>query len=258
MLRNSPAYKTLEFGKFLGRICVIGDGAHAISPFLGQGANQAIQDSYLLGKLLTEMNHEAAFRSFYAIRHPTMQNLISVSKGLEYARMGESYLSNIMRQCMRGGVRLGCPNISGICFHQNFNFLSKIFLFFNIRIFPFLHQFFTSKCFLFIPIFIFFIPTFFFFIPFFSIFLLKFFFTPIVIELYYFFYTNFFSFFFTELSFRAIVFVSFFYTNFSYLTAKMFTPFLSIFTSNFSYAIFLYFYTKFCTPFCNTENKKMV
>jgi hypothetical protein len=47
---------------------------------------------------------------FYNIRHPTMQKLVMVSKGMEVARMGESYLTNIMRHAMRGGTKYG-PDI---------------------------------------------------------------------------------------------------------------------------------------------------
>lgn len=33
-------------------VCLIGDAAHATTPNLGQGACQAIEDAYVLGKLL--------------------------------------------------------------------------------------------------------------------------------------------------------------------------------------------------------------
>lgn len=40
-----------------GRFCVLGgDAAHAMPPFLGQGSNQAIQDSYCLAKKVYEHN----------------------------------------------------------------------------------------------------------------------------------------------------------------------------------------------------------
>jgi 2-polyprenyl-6-methoxyphenol hydroxylase-like FAD-dependent oxidoreductase len=35
---------------FAGNACLIGDAAHATTPNLGQGANQAVEDAYILGK----------------------------------------------------------------------------------------------------------------------------------------------------------------------------------------------------------------
>eukprot|EP01038_Epipyxis_sp_PR26KG_P007307 gene7307-9954_t len=39
-----------------GKIILIGDSAHAMAPFLGQGANQAIQDGYCLASLIINYN----------------------------------------------------------------------------------------------------------------------------------------------------------------------------------------------------------
>jgi 2-polyprenyl-6-methoxyphenol hydroxylase-like FAD-dependent oxidoreductase len=36
------------------RVCLIGDAAHATTPNMGQGACQAIEDAYILGKLLVK------------------------------------------------------------------------------------------------------------------------------------------------------------------------------------------------------------
>jgi salicylate hydroxylase len=64
-----------------GRIVLLGDAAHATSPFVGQGANQAMQDAYcLVDKLLKHNhNHQKAFEEFEKIRKPHCANIIKVS-----------------------------------------------------------------------------------------------------------------------------------------------------------------------------------
>ncbi len=55
----------------IGRIGLIGDACHPMLPFLAQGGAQAIEDSYVLARLLSEnMAPEKAFAEFFAVRHP--------------------------------------------------------------------------------------------------------------------------------------------------------------------------------------------
>jgi len=41
---------------------ILGDAAHAMAPFLGQGANQAIQDAYRLSLAVARVNEKAAMQ----------------------------------------------------------------------------------------------------------------------------------------------------------------------------------------------------
>ncbi|EIW82783.1 salicylate hydroxylase [Coniophora puteana RWD-64-598 SS2] len=58
-----------------GRVSLLGDAAHAMTPFLGSGAGQAVEDAYLLGQLLgdsrtTRSTVPRALAAYDAVRCP--------------------------------------------------------------------------------------------------------------------------------------------------------------------------------------------
>lgn len=73
-----------------GRVCIIGDAAHATTPHKGSGAGMAIEDSYILGNLISEaLSGEtvdvakaipAAFRLFDATRRERTLQLVEDSR----------------------------------------------------------------------------------------------------------------------------------------------------------------------------------
>ncbi|KAH9890776.1 salicylate hydroxylase [Xylariomycetidae sp. FL2044] len=68
-----------------GRNCIMGDAAHAMTPWQGAGAGQAIEDAMILGTLLGEISSsdeiEIAFAAFDAVRRPRCQQIIDSSRG---------------------------------------------------------------------------------------------------------------------------------------------------------------------------------
>lgn len=73
-----------------GRVCIIGDAAHATTPHKGSGAGMAIEDAYILGHLVTlALSGDnvdvgkaipAAFRVYDATRRPRTQRLVEDSR----------------------------------------------------------------------------------------------------------------------------------------------------------------------------------
>ena len=67
-----------------GRICLIGDAAHASTPHHGAGAGMAIEDSYLLSGLLSDVYDkselEIVFATFEAMRKDRTQRLVRNSR----------------------------------------------------------------------------------------------------------------------------------------------------------------------------------
>lgn len=67
-----------------GRVCVVGDAAHATTPHKGSGAGMAFEDSFLLSGLLGVASGvkdiEAAFQAFDAVRRPRTQWLVRSSR----------------------------------------------------------------------------------------------------------------------------------------------------------------------------------
>ena len=65
-----------------GRVCLVGDAAHATPPHAGQGASLALEDAVVLVRALRdEPTVEAAFRAYEAERKPRAEKLIAQARG---------------------------------------------------------------------------------------------------------------------------------------------------------------------------------
>jgi len=68
-----------------GRVVLLGDSAHAMPPFMGQGANQAIQDAYCLatnlGKVGSEFDSmQSALKAYEDVRKPPTSAIMLTSR----------------------------------------------------------------------------------------------------------------------------------------------------------------------------------
>ncbi|MDR6486878.1 2-polyprenyl-6-methoxyphenol hydroxylase-like FAD-dependent oxidoreductase [Chryseobacterium vietnamense] len=62
-------------------LCLIGDAAHATTPNMGQGACQAIEDAYIIGKLLEKkQDFNAVFEGFQSIRSKKVDYIVNTSR----------------------------------------------------------------------------------------------------------------------------------------------------------------------------------
>lgn len=65
---------------YADHLCLIGDAAHATTPNMGQGACQAIEDAYIIGKLLeNNKDFNSVFREFQEIRRKKVDQVVSTS-----------------------------------------------------------------------------------------------------------------------------------------------------------------------------------
>ncbi len=61
-------------------ICLIGDAAHAMTPNMGQGAGQAIEDAWVLSEMMAkEKTHLLAFEKFEALRRKKVDKIVKMS-----------------------------------------------------------------------------------------------------------------------------------------------------------------------------------
>ena len=69
---------------YLNKVAMLGDAAHATTPFQGQGAGQAIEDALVLGTLLSKVGDKAqianAFFAYDQVRRPRSQKIIGTSR----------------------------------------------------------------------------------------------------------------------------------------------------------------------------------
>lgn len=65
-----------------GRLCLIGDAAHATTPYLGQGGCQAVEDAYALALALGQQPTQpaAAFATMYRLRQAKARHIVRTSR----------------------------------------------------------------------------------------------------------------------------------------------------------------------------------
>ena len=71
-----------------GRLCLLGDAAHASTPFQGAGAGMAVEDAYVLARILRETKTAsqlpAAFLAYDSVRRERTQKLVTTSREAGY------------------------------------------------------------------------------------------------------------------------------------------------------------------------------
>lgn len=66
---------------YKGRVCLIGDAAHGISPHIGQGASLALEDTVVIAELLKlHKDYGTAFKLFQYERQPRVEKVIKSAR----------------------------------------------------------------------------------------------------------------------------------------------------------------------------------
>lgn len=109
LLAQTPDERLLYFGLFYrrhksrwhrGRAVLLGDSCHATLPFIGQGANQAIEDAIVLAQCLDKARSgdvEVALQSYYNQRHKRTERVVNTSWYLGKFMHAEGWLTGLAR-----------------------------------------------------------------------------------------------------------------------------------------------------------------
>jgi 2-polyprenyl-6-methoxyphenol hydroxylase-like FAD-dependent oxidoreductase len=82
---NIIAYPIYDVPKlsywYKGRVCLIGDAAHGVSPHIGQGASLALEDTVVIAELLkSHKDYGTAFDIFQSERQPRVEKVIKSAR----------------------------------------------------------------------------------------------------------------------------------------------------------------------------------
>lgn len=93
-----------------GRVCLLGDAAHAMSPSAGQGASLAMEDAMVLAQCLRDVaDVPAAFEQFERLRRPRVdaiaRHAARQSNNKAPSRVGEWFRDRLLPYFIRFGAR---------------------------------------------------------------------------------------------------------------------------------------------------------
>lgn len=81
-----------------GRIGILGDAAHAMSPQLGQGVNMALLDAWALGQAMEQASqHENMWQHYHRLRQPSIRFYQLMSRALTPFYQSHSRLLGVVR-----------------------------------------------------------------------------------------------------------------------------------------------------------------
>ena len=95
---------------YTNRVVLLGDSCHATLPYVGQGANQAIEDAVCLAECLRRYdNHIQAFGSYYRQRFPRAKRIVNAAERLHKIYHTKNFLvkgllNYGLAKVMQGGV----------------------------------------------------------------------------------------------------------------------------------------------------------
>jgi salicylate hydroxylase len=97
---------------YKGRICLLGDSAHASSPSQAAGAGQGLEDSLILSRLLglvqSKDELDSAIQVYDLIRRPRAQDVVrcSAQVGLAYYLLDPKFGSDLNKIAADANIRL--------------------------------------------------------------------------------------------------------------------------------------------------------
>jgi kynurenine 3-monooxygenase len=94
-------------------IVLIGDAAHSMIPFYGQGVNSAFEDCLLLGKCLdTHEDYEKAFASFQTVRKPHTDTISKLAQENFYTLRDKTRsFTYVLREKVQTGLAILFPSL---------------------------------------------------------------------------------------------------------------------------------------------------
>lgn len=93
-----------------GKIALIGDAAHATTPNLGQGANQAMESAYYLAECLAKYaTAEEAFRQYQEIRRPKAH--LVTKRSWQFGRIS-NFKSPLLKYLVKQAVRYSPKSVT--------------------------------------------------------------------------------------------------------------------------------------------------
>lgn len=95
---------------YKNRVCLIGDAAHAMTPNMGQGAGQSIEDAYKLAEFLAKSPYEKAFYEFQDYRFSKVQMIIKNSWRIGSMAQVESSVLRMIRDSIMKLTPKGVTN----------------------------------------------------------------------------------------------------------------------------------------------------